>query len=142
METVKPHLIAALFCEKVLQEKDGSLSIIRIADKLMYELPEGVPEAAPPPFSLAGLVAVKSGPAKGTFNLRIVVNSPSGKQHELPPTKIVLEGGDHGQNLILNVVMGLKENGLYWFDVMLESDVLTRIPLLVERVQKQKSEKS
>lgn len=140
METPRPYLIAALICEKVLQEKDGSLSIIRIADKLMYEMMEGAPEGARPTFQLEGLVSIKSGPATRTFNLRVVFNSPSGNKFEPPSSKIVLEGGDHGQNLILKMVIGLKEDGLYWLDVMVDSDVLTRIPLLVERKPTQKSE--
>ena len=141
MDTPKPHLLAALICERVLQEKDGSLSVIRIADKVIYEVPEEAPEGARPVFSLAGLLVLKSGLAKGTYSVKLVANSPSGKQQELPPTAVSLEGEDQGQNVILNLHLGLKEDGLYWFDVIFENDVLTRIPLSVERVQKQKSEK-
>ena len=141
METPKPHLIAGLLCEKVLQEKDGSLTVVRIADRVTYDRPEGLPESAEIGIALAGLVAIKSGSIKGAFNLRIVINSPSGKRQEGPLMPVVLEGGDQGQNFILNFSIGLKEEGVYWFDVMFEDEVLTRIPLVVAKKKPIESEK-
>lgn len=144
MDTVPmPHVIAAFFCEKILQEKDGSLSVIRIADRLSYTLPpEGLPEGVKPMAQIAGLIALRSGPASGKFTLKLRSNSPSGKQDEsFYSVPIELQGGDHGQNLILNVKMGILEDGLFWFDVILDGQVLTRIPLTVVQVQTVQSEK-
>ena len=40
-------------------------------------------------------------------------------------------GKDHGQNLIVNMTLGIEEDGLYWFDVIFDDEVLTKIPLMV-----------
>ena len=49
MATEGPNVVAAVFCEKVLQEKDGVLSAIRIVDRftVSVEAPSG---AAPPEY--------------------------------------------------------------------------------------------
>jgi len=137
-----PYLTAAFFCEKVLEEKNGSLSAIRIADRVEVEEPSfELPKDVKPGFALSALVAVKSGPAKGKFTLKIVSESPSGKRSEGPVLPVTLEGGDHGQNFIVNFVMHLGEQGVYWFDVIFEEQVLTRIPLMVARKQPAQPEK-
>jgi uncharacterized protein DUF6941 len=137
-----PHVVAALFCEKVLQEKDGSLTVVRIADRLTYTLPPELPEGVKPLAQLAGLIALRSGSASGKFTLKIRSNSPSGKQDEdFFSSPIELRGGDHGQNMILNISMGILEDGLFWFDVILDDRVLTRIPLMVVRGEPAQSER-
>jgi hypothetical protein len=48
----KPHLVAAVLCEKVLQEADGVLSAIRIVDKVIFEVPKGAPSNYVPAIEL------------------------------------------------------------------------------------------
>jgi hypothetical protein len=44
-----PYLIAALICEKVLQEKDGTVSIIRMVDRVTLTTQAALsPETLPP----------------------------------------------------------------------------------------------
>ena len=38
MDKPRPYVTAALLCEKVLQEKDESITLIRIIDRLQYRL--------------------------------------------------------------------------------------------------------
>ncbi|MGH9796103.1 MAG: DUF6941 family protein [Candidatus Acidiferrales bacterium] len=127
-----PHVTVACFCEKVLEEKNGSLSVIRIADRVEYEIPDfPLPEGIKHGFPLTALIAVKSGPAKGKFKLSVVSESPSGKRVKGPIVDLEMEGGDHGKNFILNYVFGPAEDGLYWFDVLVDNERLTRIPLML-----------
>ena len=131
-----PYLTAALLCERVIEEKNGTLSVIRIADRVEVEIPPGgVPGGYRPVVPISGLVALKSGPAKGSFTLRIIITRPSGERLEGPAIPVELEGEDRGQNFILNFLIGVSEEGLHWFEVVFENQVLSRIPLMVVRKQ-------
>jgi hypothetical protein len=135
MDKPKPYITAALLCENLIEAKDGSLTVIRIADRLEYVL-EGVPAGLKPMLNIKGLLALKSGPVKGEFVVVIRLIRPNGMEKEpitLPP--ITLLGGDQGQNVILNIALGVEEEGLHWFDVYFDGDLLTRIPLMVLRKQ-------
>jgi len=48
-EKPRPYLTAALLCEKVLIEQDGSVSVIRIADRVQLQM------QGPPGVGLAGM---------------------------------------------------------------------------------------
>ena len=129
-----PYVGAALLCEKVLQEKDGTLSVVRIADRITYQL-SGVPEGVKPIVQLHGLIVLRSGPAKGNFTLKLFMTPPSGNRHEMYSVPVELRGGDHGFNLVLNISLGINEDGLYWADVMFEGHLLTKIPLMVVQAE-------
>ena len=142
MERTLPYITAALLCENVLEEKNGSLTVVRIVDRLEFST-EGLPPELNPMVALKGLVCLKSGPYQGDCNITIKVNRPSGRETEpmsFPPFKLL--GGDQGQNVIINIGLGVDEQGPYWFDVNLNGELLTRIPLMVVRVQKPVLEKS
>jgi|SRR4051794_27154978 hypothetical protein len=137
-----PYIIAALLCEKVLQEADGSLSIIRIADRVQLQM-EGPPglqmspalnDAAIPLFQLSCLIAIRSGPATGKHILQLSLKTPAGITKGQPvQQEMNLLGKDHGQNFIVNFVIGAEEEGLHWVHVDWDEGELTRIPLMVVR---------
>lgn len=132
----KPLLVAAVFCEKVLQEADGVLSAIRIVDKVIFEPPKGAPPGFLPAVELTALISLKSGDASGKFNVQLVPHSPSGVSMRSPdPIPLVLQGAEHGNNLIIKMVFPIKEEGLFWFDVVVDGDVLTKMPLTILRKQ-------
>jgi hypothetical protein len=137
MEKLLPYIQAALLCEKVLQETNGSLSIIHIADKLEYRA-EGYPPGYKPAIILTGLLALKSGPVVGNHAVKVVVENPVGERREISSTSFEFLGKDHGQNIILNLTLGIAQDGIYWFDVFFDEDLLTRIPLIVAQGQEQK----
>jgi Family of unknown function (DUF6941) len=130
-ENSGPYLNAAVICEKVLQEKDETLSIIRMIDRFNVTVSAlGSPENLPPiPLNLAVLISLKSGKAKGrsTVKLRIEMHSGLKLPDQLLP--VLFEGEDRGVNLILNLNLVIDQEGVYWFDVLLEEQLLTRIPL-------------
>ncbi len=125
-----PYLVLATFCERVLQEKDGVLSIIRMIDRIVVTVSgPTVPEQMPAGqinFPLA--IALKSGFIKGSYNLKLVPNTPSGKHLAETTVGVLFEGDDRGVNVILNVQVMAQEEGLYWFDLFFESQLLTKIP--------------
>jgi|SRR5271165_485727 len=136
MSNPHPYITAALLCDKVLAEGNGTLSIIRIADRAGYQAigvdgTPAIPPGARPVFQLSGLVALKAGPVTGEHVIKIVVENPLGKRTELHSFNVTFMGRDHGQNLILNMVIGIEHDGLHWFDVLFDEELLTRIPLVI-----------
>ncbi|MGO8761578.1 MAG: hypothetical protein ACLP2P_02310 [Desulfobaccales bacterium] len=128
-----PFLAVALFCERVLQEKDGVLSAIRIIDRFIHTVVgEDVPDKMPSfKVQMSILIGFKSGDAKGKSELRIKPNTPSGKALPVFSVPILLEGADKGANVNIGYAFEATEEGLYWFDVMLNDKLFTRMPLSI-----------
>ena len=128
-----PYLNAALLCEKVLQEKDGVISVIRMIDRItLTALASSSPETLQPmPVSLYALISFKSGNAKGRHTVKLVTETPSGIRLPEQLFPALFEGDDRGVNLVLNINVVVDQEGVYWFDVILEDQILTRMPLRI-----------
>jgi hypothetical protein len=138
--TTGPHLLAALICEKVLNEQDGVLSAIRIIDRIQQTaVGPDAPEQMQPFVvdNLTLLITIKSDQARGRYGIKVRPEEPSGVQ--LPPMEqaITIQPGPTGVNLIMPFVLAIQAEGVYWFDVFLtgpapQADrLLTRVPLEV-----------
>jgi uncharacterized protein DUF6941 len=130
-ELYKAHLSMAIFCEKVLREADNVLSIIRVVDRLNVFGP--TPEMAiVQPVPLIILVVFKSGFLRGKQKVVIRPISPTGKDMSEMSFPMLFEGDDErGNALMANLNMALTEEGLFWFDVYLNDEMVTRMPLRV-----------
>ncbi len=132
-ESGGPYLAAAVLCEKVLQEKDGVVSAIRLVDRFVITASGAQPPGQMPKINLAmtALIIFKSGDARGSRTVAIKPIMPSGRV--LPETLLpmFLEGDDRGANLIANIKLEVSEEGLYWFEVSCNDDFVTRVPLRV-----------
>jgi hypothetical protein len=130
-----PYIQVAALCEKVLQEKDGVLSVIRVVDRIISTAAGAAPpERMPPvPINLTALLSFKSGFVRGSYTMTLRTRTPSGRYMSPELAMPVLFEGDEdrGANLIVNVNLQADEEGLYWFDVLLGGRVLTRMPLRV-----------
>jgi len=129
-----PYLIAALICEKVLEEKDGVKSAIRMIDRITKRVTGPDPPQTMEPFiqNLFLLIRFKSGQARGVYPLRIVFVKPSGESP--PPLEISInfEGEeDRGADIIANMQTQFEMQGIHWFEIFLKNDFLTRIPVRV-----------
>jgi len=143
-----PHLGAAFLCEKILQEKDGVQSFIRIVDRFTVpvfpKLPEGVqlPPGAGPgnqfiQFNLVVMVKAGSVPG-GKYHLGLQLNKPDGSPLPKNVVDVFLQGdNDNGVAAVFPIVLPQPEEGLYWFDVYFEESLLTRVPLRVLHQQMQ-----
>jgi uncharacterized protein DUF6941 len=132
-ETEGPFLAAAVFCEKVLQEKDGVNTLVRIVDRLITQATGANPPERMPALqaNLTLFVSLKAGFASGSYAVHIRVTNPNGRSSDLATLPVLLEGEDRGANLVGAMQLQLDEPGLYWFDVLFERRLLTRIPLRV-----------
>jgi uncharacterized protein DUF6941 len=128
-----PHLVAAVLCEKVLQEKDGVLSLIRIIDRLIITATgTNVPSEMPPQTAnLTLVVALKSGDAQGRHTLGVQPELPSTDRLPKQQLPLLFEGEDRGVNTIVRMALPITQEGVYWIDITLDDVVLTRIPLRI-----------
>ena len=133
LETGGPWLALAVICERVIEDKEGKLHLIGILDRLVYTASgESAPEKMPPTaVQVTAVISLKSGFAKGRYTVGLRPVNPSGVQAPTLTVPVLLEGDDRGANVILGVNAQLSEEGLYWFDVLLEQRVVSRIPLRV-----------
>ncbi len=134
-----PYLGMAILCERVLQEKDNVLSAIRIVDKIIQTAigPDSLEMMRPIAISLFAIISFKSGKSSGKYNLKVIPNTPSNEKMQEYSMPIVLEKDGKSANVIINLNLLVKEEGLYWFDVLLSDEFITKIPLHIEyqRVQ-------
>ncbi len=134
-----PYIAVAVFCEKVLREQDGVLSAIRIVDRIIQTAIGGGPqdEVLPVTVNLTAFVALKSGSARGTHEVTVRPEKPSGMRLPVVRISALLEGEERGTNIVMPMQFVADEEGLYWFDIVIDEQLLTRIPLrvVIRRVQ-------
>lgn len=127
-----PYLGAAILCEKVLQEKDDVLTVVRMVDRITVAVRGEAPTQIPPgSITLVLFVLFKSGEARGTYQVGIRTVNPSGQVLSTSSFPILLEGDDRGAALVNQVTVEVQEDGVYWFEILLEDQLVTRVPLRV-----------
>lgn len=130
-----PYLQMAFFCERVLTESDGVVSLIRQIDRLTTTASgPGVPGEMPPTtFTTFLAISLKSGEARGRRELRLIREQPSGLRdtHPIFSLSLLFEGLDRGVGLYGPVTMTFEQEGLYWFDLFVDDSLMTRMPFRV-----------
>lgn len=124
-----PWLQMAVICHTALSESNGQLSIIRMFDRMV--LPGTSPEMQPQVIQITLVIAFKAGDLFGNHKIGITPYTPN--QQALPPMEfpVLFEGQERGVNLILPIGFPVSEDGLYWFDVAVNGQRYTRIPLRI-----------
>ncbi len=137
----KPYIAAAFVCEKLLREKDEVLTAVRIVDTFSIETAQLPPAGGAPVLAVALLISFKSGEANGEYAVSITLASPSGKIVARSPegTTLLFQGEEKGANIVANFAVPTTELGLYWFDVRLEGETMTRVPLKLQAAAVQES---
>jgi hypothetical protein len=122
-----PHVQLATFCDMVIEDKTGALSIIRLIDR--YTVSGQTAGMQPTPIKTTLAVSLKAGFMRQKAMLKIQPIAPSGK--ELPALEIsaLFEGDERGLQFVFPVQMVLEEEGLYWFNLSVDGQSLTRIAL-------------
>jgi hypothetical protein len=124
-----PYLQMAVLCQAVLQEQSGQISLIRITDSLGLAGP--AKEMQPQPLMLHMVVTFRAGFAHGKYSVKVVGNSPSHTEFEVGEQSPYFEGEDRGVNVVFLTNLMLQEEGVYWFDVLLQDTFVTRVPLRI-----------
>jgi|ERR1700693_745384 len=126
----RPYVQVAAICQVALQEANNFLSIIRIIDRV--PLQGFTPEMQPQPlhnFMLA--IVLKSGGMRMKCQITVKIETPTAQKATLFESSALFEGEDRGIQIVAPVAYIAKEEGLYWFEISVEEDVLTKIPLRV-----------
>ncbi len=130
-----PHLVTAVICEKVLEEKDGVKTAVRIVDRFTRTVTSSGPDldAIPPLIrQLNLLVRFKKGESGSKHDLKLVMVNPDGKSTGTLSHTLVFEGGsDRGIDMVLPLEVRFDRDGIYWIDVYLDEIRVTRIPMRV-----------
>src|SRR6266699_6138012 len=111
-----PYLVAALFCEKVLRETDGVLTLVRVVDRWTVAGPSA---AMPTTVIQTSLVIImKSGIHRGSAQLTVTPTTPSEIQMPAITVSANFEvDDDRGIVLLAPMHFPVQETGIYWFDV-------------------------
>ena len=128
-----PYLNVAAFCEQVIEDKSGVLSLIRIVDR-MNIIAQGptAPEQMPPANLNWFLVLImKSGEARGSHPIRIELETPSGIRSQSISFSAHFEGGNRGTQTISQLNMRLETPGIYWFRIHIDDQFMTQVPVEV-----------
>ena len=133
-----PYLSAALLCEKLLIEKDGVTSAIRIIDRVTRTVVGVNPPEQMEPFDyvLTLVVTLKAGWVHGAYPVRIALVSPQGESRDILKQTVFFEGGeDKGNSIVGQMAVRFEVEGIYWFEVFFGEQeterLLTKIPLRV-----------
>lgn len=119
-----PFVRAALLCERVLCETDGTLSAIRILD-------EGT--VTDSPLHLVLLLMLVRGDARpGQHQASLQIRSPAGALVSTKEIALTLDDGgpEQASSLVLDLRFEPRAEGVYWFSVSWGEDarVLTQVP--------------
>jgi hypothetical protein len=134
-----PYLVTACFCDKVLQEGDGVLSLIRIVDR--WNVIGSAPTMAPQPIQTTLVILFKSGIVRTSAQLMITPITPSGERNDPIVAPLLFEGDDErGTGIVLPLAFPIREAGLHWFEVALtiqggQAEVLTFVPMRIVYLQ-------
>ena len=128
-----PYVQLAAFCERVLREADGVVSLIRVIDRITHtergpNPPEEMPEVH---FPLFLVLTFKSGTSRGRHNLTITPEQPSGETLQPITISANMEGEGKGINIGSRIDLPYRLEGLYWFNIQFDNQIITRIPLEV-----------
>lgn len=133
-----PFVRGAFFCERVLQEKDGVNTYVRVIDRVTHHVPRAAgggeaPEALEPfHYETNFVVMTTAGDSIGRSVARFEMEEPSGLRKPLtPPIDISWQRPNQGQTVHLGLRMELKYEGVYWVRVLIDDNLVTQAPLEV-----------
>ena len=128
-----PYIQVAAFCERVLREADGVISLIRVVDVVTHTERGPSPPRDMPTirYPLTLVLTLKSGRTRGRHEVTITPELPSGET--LPSTTITaqMEGEGRGVNVSSLIDIPYSMEGLYWFHIRFDDNILTRMPLQI-----------
>lgn len=130
-----PFVNVAAFCERVVEEKDGTLTLVRLIDQFKVEAngpdaPDDLPPGAVVQATL--VVMLKRGRARGGQAITVELEHPDASRKKGPETSINFIGGEgSGANLVIPMQIQLSSAGLYWADIFVNKRLAARAPLEV-----------
>jgi len=129
---IEPYLKYGVICERVLTEKDGVLSLIRVVDRFTItitgrEPPDQLPEG------IKGMtIAMCWAGGLGTHEAAFNIQSPGGETQRSPQSwSFNLDALNRSHGIIVRLPVRIKREGVYWIEFVLNGEVKSRIPFQV-----------
>lgn len=128
-----PFLAVATFCENVIEDKSGALSLIRLVDRLNIISQGPTASAEMPPTDLNWFLVIifKSGQARGSHEIKIEPEFPDGLRKQPLILSAYFEGGNRGNQMVIRYHMKLEMPGIYWIRIYVDNQFVTQIPIEV-----------
>lgn len=125
-----PLIQAATFCETAIEGKDGTISIIRMIDRMTVatQEPDAPREMPPVTRLLTSVITLKGGSAKGRSDVRVVMEAPSAEKKDVFSATFLAEAEDRGQNYIVRLNVTFEHEGVHWFHIYADDECLTSMP--------------
>ena len=132
-----PVVGLACLCEKVLTEKDGVITLVRLVDQFTAVVPPNLPEGFKPHISMTLVLNLRAAGLTGKHDVRIVMHGPT---KAADPQDFVVEfppGDLSAVNLLLTVGIGIEKFGNCRLDVLFDGEPLTTVPFRLIEAQAQ-----
>jgi uncharacterized protein DUF6941 len=133
-----PYIAAAFYCENILEDSKGMISVQGIGDSMHIGLSPFAPPDLPSkenPIIVRHqfLLIFRSGDSPGKHRLKLELESPSGKRTTIKDEEITLTDPPNGGLHIKNgLTIEIQKGGLFWLDVFLDDALMTRAPMNIE----------
>ncbi|HEY8549554.1 MAG TPA: hypothetical protein VIL35_06345 [Vicinamibacterales bacterium] len=127
-----PFVAMAVFCQRLDRQPDGTVDVVGVIDGVQLSGPEPGETDAPPVVRLLGLVSLRAGEARGRRTLSLQAHFPDGALGASLTRHVEFTDRVPGATIGFPLELEAREPGLYWFDVLCDGALLTRIPLVVE----------
>lgn len=130
----EPFTTVACFCQEVLHEATGVISLIRIIDTVMRQETDVQPPEQMPGFHYEAKFVCTIFPGKllGEQSLRLVQEAPNQKSWDVFNTSITFRDVKHSSSLVWGCQLEFSMEGQYLFQLYLAGSKLTTIPLHVD----------
>jgi hypothetical protein len=149
----KPRIFTSAFiCEKILKEEGGLITAIRLVDAFEVKPVDLIRE----PNTLApqiekvylafrvGLIVVFVCEQRAEFTASVRIIKPTGQISEASQASIpfVIEDGVNGCTLNVDLNISGDVPGTYWFEIYVDRELATKLPLLVLHQSKESYKQS
>ena len=125
-----PHVAIAVFCQEARQHPDGTMTLNNILDRITVSEAAGrLPRVA----SVVAVVALRCTPPYGRHQLGLDVHQPAGAVRRIATLPVDTSPESDSIARILRIDLEIQEFGNYWFDVVWDDRVVTRMRLSVMR---------
>lgn len=123
-----PFVALAVLCQRYDRQPDGTVDVTGIVDGigLHAESPEQL-QHEPAVVPLTALVALRAGHVRGVRTIEVRGVFPSGLAGPAVKQRVMFSDDRPGVTLRVPLELSVQEAGTYWFDVLGDGRVLTRI---------------
>jgi hypothetical protein len=122
-----PFIQIATFCRDVVEQADGGVTLVGVLDAVELEPDDEGRHVA----AMLAFISVRAGAMAGKHRIRIQPDRP-GLLFPDGDLSAFFDGGLSGLEAQVEVVFVAVEQGLYWFEVLLDDELLlTKIPLQI-----------